>query len=134
MLLGITADEESAMRTTYGAGDLTSFQALMASTFGASAYRFSNLYAAATDRERALASKQLLRDRGLAAPYIFSRHRTECGRDGLLEILGEASVPVEPCQSALNHPATGQHLEALGGVGSLDDLDGPFADAAQRRL
>ena len=54
--------------------------------------------------------------------------------DGLLEVLGEASVPVEPCQRALDHPTAGQDLEALCGVGSLDDLDGPFADAAQRIL
>lgn len=34
----------------------------------------------------------------------------------MLEVLGEASVPVKPCQRALNHPAAGQDLEALGGV------------------
>lgn len=57
-----------------------------------------------------------------------------CRGDCLLEVLGEASVSVKPCQRALDHPAAGQHLEALGGVGPLDDLDGPFADAAQSIL
>ena len=54
--------------------------------------------------------------------------------DGLLEVLGEASVPVEPCQGALDDPSPGQHFEALGGVGPLNDLDGPLADAAKRIL
>lgn len=51
--------------------------------------------------------------------------------DGLLEVLGQSAVSVEPCQRAFDDPAAGQHLKALGCVGSLDDLDGPLADAAQ---
>lgn len=34
------------------------------------------------------------------------------GGDGGLEILGEASVPADPCQAALNHPAAGMNGEA----------------------
>lgn len=53
------------------------------------------------------------------------------GFDGLFEVLGEAGVAAEPCQRSFDDPATGQDFEALCGIGSLDDLDGPFADAAQ---
>ena len=35
----------------------------------------------------------------------------------------EATAPAEPGESALDHPSTGQHLESLGRVGSLDDLE-----------
>ena len=57
-----------------------------------------------------------------------------CRGDGLLEVLGEASIAVEPCQRALDHPAARQHFKAFGGVGPFDDLDGPLADAAQSIL
>jgi hypothetical protein len=50
----------------------------------------------------------------------------------LLEVLGEASIAAEPGQRPFDDPSAGQDLEALGGIGSLDDLDGPSADAAQR--
>lgn len=93
ILVGITADEGSAMRTTYGAGDLTSFQTLLAAAFGASASQFSALYPAATDSERALASKQLLRDRGLAALYFWARHRTECGKERVYTYLFDHVEP-----------------------------------------
>lgn len=55
-----------------------------------------------------------------------------CRSDGLLEVLGQASVSVEPSQGTLHDPASRQDFEALGCVGSLDDVDGPFSDAAQR--
>ena len=54
--------------------------------------------------------------------------------NGLLEVLGETAVAVQPGQRALDHPAAGQDLKALGGVGPLDDFDGPLADAAKRIL
>src|SRR3546814_14702733 len=56
-----------------------------------------------------------------------------CWCDGLFEVLGETSVAAEPCEGSFHHPAARQHLEAFGGVGPLDDFDGPFAlsDLAQ---
>lgn len=51
--------------------------------------------------------------------------------DGLLEVLGEAAVPVEPGQRALVALVAWENFEALGGVGTLDDLDSPFANPAQ---
>ena len=49
----------------------------------------------------------------------------------MFEVLGEAAVAAEPRQRPFYDPTAGQDFEALGGIGSLDDLDGPFADAAQ---
>ena len=46
----------------------------------------------------------------------------------MVEVLGEAAVAIEPSQNALDHPWVRQDFEALGGFGSLDDLDGRLAD------
>ena len=56
-----------------------------------------------------------------------------CGgrRDGLFKVPGETAVTVEPSQRSFHDPAAGQDLEALCGIGPLDDRDGPSADAAQ---
>lgn len=54
-----------------------------------------------------------------------------CRRDGLFEVLGEASVSAEPCQRSLDDPPAGQDFEALRGIGPLDDFDGPFTYAPQ---
>ena len=53
-----------------------------------------------------------------------------CGSrcDGLLEVLCEAAVPIEPSQCAFDDPASGQDDKPLFGIGAFDDLDGPFAD------
>ena len=52
-------------------------------------------------------------------------------RYGLLKVLGEAAVAAQPSQRSLYDSAAGQDLKALCGIGLLDDLDGPFAYAAQ---
>ncbi len=49
----------------------------------------------------------------------------------MFEVLGEAAVAAEPCQRSFHDPAAGQDLEALCGIGPLDDRDAPSADAAQ---
>ena len=51
--------------------------------------------------------------------------------DGFLPILCQPSAAPEPCEGALNDPATGENLEAFGHVGSLDDLQGPLPDFVQ---
>jgi len=51
--------------------------------------------------------------------------------DGLFEVLGEAAVAVQPGEGSFDDPATRQDFEALGAVGSLDDLDRPLADWPQ---
>jgi len=40
----------------------------------------------------------------------------------VLEVLGQPTAAIEPCQGALDHPAHRQHDEAFGLVRSLDDL------------
>ncbi len=49
----------------------------------------------------------------------------------VLEDLCEAAISVEPCEGPFDDQAERRHLKALGGNGSLDDLDGPHADEAQ---
>ena len=46
----------------------------------------------------------------------------------MVEVLGEATVAIEPSQNALDDPSARQDFDAVSGVGSLDDLDGPLAD------
>ena len=46
-----------------------------------------------------------------------------CGRT--FKVFGEAPTSTEPCKGALDDPASGQELEALDPVRSLDDLDRP---------
>ena len=53
-----------------------------------------------------------------------------CAFDGFFPVLGEPPATSEPCEGSLDHPATGQHDEAIGSVGALDDLDAPLAAAA----
>ena len=54
------------------------------------------------------------------------------GGDGLFKVLGKAAVAVQPSEGSLDNPAARENHEALCGIGALDDLDGPFADLAQR--
>lgn len=48
------------------------------------------------------------------------------------KVLGKASGATELRKSPLNHPALWQHLKPFGVVASLDDLERPFPDLAQR--
>ena len=41
----------------------------------------------------------------------------------VLEVLGEATAAIEPCQGALDNPAHRQDNEAAGVIGTLHDLD-----------
>lgn len=48
--------------------------------------------------------------------------------DGLLPVLSQPAAAAEPGEGPLHDPSSRQHFEALGGVGALDDLQGPVAD------
>jgi len=54
-----------------------------------------------------------------------------CWSDGVLEILGQAAISIEPGQGSLDDPATRYDFETLGLVGAFDDFDRPFADVAE---
>jgi hypothetical protein len=47
---------------------------------------------------------------------------------GCFEVLGEPAAPAEPREGSFDHPPAGQKLEALCGVGALDDLKAPLAE------
>ena len=47
--------------------------------------------------------------------------------DGLIEVLGEPPIAIEPRKGAFDDPAARQNLEAAGGIGSPDDRDSAFA-------
>src|SRR3546814_1069041 len=55
-----------------------------------------------------------------------------CACDGLFPILSQPAAASEPCKGAFDHPAARENLEPLGGVGALDDLQGPAPDLVQR--
>ncbi len=48
--------------------------------------------------------------------------------DGILPILRQTAAATEPCESAFHDPSAGQHLEAYGGIGALDDLQRPASE------
>ena len=49
--------------------------------------------------------------------------------DGFLPILCQTTATTEPCEGAFHDPSAWQNLEALGGVGALDDLQRPASEA-----
>ena len=54
--------------------------------------------------------------------------------DGALEILGEPAASVEPGEGSLDNPSTRQNLEAVGGIGSFDDLKSVAPECGQGLL
>jgi para-nitrobenzyl esterase len=75
VLIGMVADENSAFSPDYNTSDKTAFAALLHKTYGSMAERFEQLYPADTDAERLRTTRELLRDRGLAAVYAWGRDR-----------------------------------------------------------
>jgi hypothetical protein len=51
--------------------------------------------------------------------------------DVFLPILGHSTAASKPCEGSFADPAAGDDFEALGRVGTLDDLDGPFGQLLQ---
>ena len=50
----------------------------------------------------------------------------------MLEVLGQSAVSIQPCQRPLYDPTAWKDHETPVGIGPFDDLEGPFADPAQR--
>lgn len=57
-----------------------------------------------------------------------------CGVGSPFEVFSEAPIAAQPGESPFHHPTPGQDDEALGGVGSFDDLQGPIAHGGQGGL
>ena len=64
---------------------------------------------------------------------VGDEHPGDGAFDGALPVLCEAPASSEPCECPLDDPSSWQDLEALGGIGALDDLDRPVADPGERR-
>jgi para-nitrobenzyl esterase len=87
VLIGMNADEDSAMSPSYGATDPAKIDALLHESYGDAATRFSAFYPTGTDAERAAASPDILRDRGLAALHAWTQGRLEHSRSPLYAYL-----------------------------------------------
>lgn len=57
-----------------------------------------------------------------------------CAFDGSFEVLGQSAVVAEPSEGAFDDQSAWDDLEALGGIGSLDDPNCPTTDFGQRTL
>lgn len=51
--------------------------------------------------------------------------------DGIFPVLGETPASPQPCKDSFDDPTARQDMEALGGIGAPDDLDGPVAHSGQ---
>ena len=74
-LVGITADEGSALGHDYGSSDPAILRTLLADHYGASADRFASFYPASTAEERAESNRQLRRDSGAGDIYAWALRR-----------------------------------------------------------
>ena len=57
------------------------------------------------------------------------QHPCLCALDGFLPIACQSTAATEPCEGAFDDPSPGQHLETLGGIRALDDLQRPAPEA-----
>jgi para-nitrobenzyl esterase len=83
VLIGVNADESSAMSPRYGSSKASDLEALLGESYGDMASLFAAFYPAAGDEDRASASREVLRDRTLAALYAWSRGRLAQSRSPL---------------------------------------------------
>jgi hypothetical protein len=51
--------------------------------------------------------------------------------DGGFQVLGEAAAPDKQCEGPFVGPPVREHLEAVGSVRSLDDLDRPAPELGE---
>jgi para-nitrobenzyl esterase len=107
MLAGLNGDEGSAMSPAWGVSGEAAFKALLERSYGAMAGRFAGLYPAASDAERAAASKAILRERGLAALWVWARDR-----------VGKAKAPVYGY--LYQHPEPGPQAARYGAFHSSE--------------
>src|ERR1700732_4415259 len=71
-----------------------------------------------------------------------SRHELDGGehepggraRDSFLEVFSKAPISAVPGEAAFDDPSAREHLEAVCGVGSLDDFERPIALSVEGSL
>lgn len=54
--------------------------------------------------------------------------------NGRLEVLGQATIAIEPSDGSLGNPSPRHEFKALGGIGAPDDLQGPVAELGEGLL
>jgi len=79
ILTGLTADEASGMMAGYGQDTPDSLAGRLRALFGERAERFAGFYPAANDAEAGQMQKQVLRERGIAATWLWARDRQRTG-------------------------------------------------------
>ena len=93
VLVGVNADEGSAMSASYGTTDPAKLDAMLKDAYGAHSGDFAGFYAASTDAGRADASRRLLRDKSLAALYAWSKGRLAAAHSPVYAYLWSHAEP-----------------------------------------
>jgi len=107
MLVGLNADEGSAMTQGYGSTSAEALKAEIDRTYGKMADRFETLYPASTDAERSASSKAVQRDKGLASLYGWARDHLRRARRPVYAYL-------------YTHPEPGPEAERYGAFHSAE--------------
>jgi len=79
MLTGLTTDEGSGLTADYGLDSPQQLSARLRTAFAAEAEAASRLYPAATKAQAGQSAKQVIRDRGIAAAWLWARARAQQG-------------------------------------------------------
>jgi para-nitrobenzyl esterase len=87
VLIGLNSDEGSSFSPLYGTTDPAKVSGLLKDSYGDQADRVAGLYPVSTDAERAQASRDILRDRGLASLYAWSGKRLTSAKSPLYAYL-----------------------------------------------
>ncbi|MBB5716427.1 carboxylesterase/lipase family protein [Sphingomonas aerophila] len=93
MLVGLNADEGSALGEDYGSADPAKLSDLLRTSFGPLAGRAAALYPSSTESERAVANEQVRRDRGLGAIDIWAGRRAATARSPVYAYLFTHVLP-----------------------------------------
>jgi len=79
MLTGVTADEGSGLTRDYGQDSSERLAARLRTVFAAEADAARQFYPAATAAQAGASAKQVIRDRGIAAGWLWARQRAQQG-------------------------------------------------------
>lgn len=93
MLVGLTADDNSAFGPDYASADPDKLHTLIETSFGTTAGQLGGLYPTNTAAERSEASKQIRRDLGEAAVDAWARQRAVAARTPVYSYVFAHAMP-----------------------------------------